>query len=111
MSESAAYGGGGTMSANGNARPVITVMVLVLSACLSISQIRAQNASISIADAEVFVYGNEQAIVDAMTKASDRQASQHYCNDLDHVFLVLLDRAYPKPEAHNLIRHSVDALC
>jgi len=86
-------------------------MVLVLSAFLSIPQSRAQKATKTITDAEVFVYGNEQAIVDAITKTSDRRADQTYRNDLDHVFLVLLNRAYPKPEAHNLTRHTVDALC
>ena len=60
---------------------------------------------------EVFVYGNEQALVDAMATRSEPRANQEYPNDLDHVFAVLLSRAYPPPEEHNLARHTVEALC
>jgi carboxyl-terminal processing protease len=62
-------------------------------------------------DAEVFVYGREQTIIDAITKTSDRQADREYRNDLDHVFSVLLNRAYPGPQAHELARRAIDALC
>ena len=87
-------------------------MFLAISAWLSLPvSIWGQEKCISIGNTEVFVYGKEQAIVDAITKDSHRQDNQKYPNELDHVFSVLLNRAYPKPEAHNLIRHTIEALC
>ena len=91
------------MSAGGSANPVVLVMFLAISACVSAPESGwAQEERMSAVHAEVFVYGNEQALVDAMMKRSDRRADQEYRNELDHVFSALLTRAYPKPETDPL---------
>ncbi len=72
---------------------------------------QAEEERIPAANAEVLVYGKEQATVDAMTKSGDHVADQEHRNDLDHAFAVLLARAYPKPAARKLARHTIDSLC
>ena len=76
-----------------------------------ISALEAQQQCTPASNAEVVVYGTENAIVDAMTKKSHAQDNRKYPNELDHVFSVLLCRAFPTPKADNLARHAVDALC
>jgi len=94
------------------AKSVVVAMLLGISIWLSSSEIAwAQEKRICAVGTEVFVYGKEQSLVDAMTHGSDRQANQEYPNELDQVFAVLLARAYPTPEEHSLARHTVDALC
>jgi C-terminal peptidase prc len=63
------------------------------------------------ATTEVHVYGNEQAIVDAITKKSHAAENRTYPNELDHVLSVLLSRAFPTPKAEDLARHTIDAIC
>jgi C-terminal peptidase prc len=72
---------------------------------------RMQSAGAVAVDTEVFTFGQEQSLVDAMTKESDRQSGQTYQNDLDRSLSVLVGRAYPRPEEAELIRSAIDALC
>ena len=60
---------------------------------------------------EVFVYGNEQALVDSMTKGKEDQAPKHFANSMDHAFAVLLARAHPPPEPGELAEKAVASLC
>jgi hypothetical protein len=100
------------MSAGGNAESVTIIIILAISAWLSVTVCGwAQEKPPLAPDIEVFIYGKEQALVDSMTVGSDRQPKQEYRNDLDRSLTVLLSRAYPKPKAHNLVLQTIDALC
>jgi len=98
------------VSTHQNAKSIVAT-ILVLSEYFSGLPTRAQEAKTSFDDREVFVYGREQAIVDAITKANNRQSARKFDNDLDRVFSALLDRAYPKPTADELAGHAIDAIC
>ena len=100
------------MNASGSPRPVVMAMFLAASAWLMAPQgTGAHEQRLSAADTEVLVYGREQAIVDEMTKKTHAPDNRKYPNELDHVLSSLLARAYPRPQANKLARHTVDALC
>ena len=85
------------MRAGGNAESVTMIMVLAISAWLSVTMCgQAQEQLVLAPDTEVFVYDMEQVLVDSMTVSSDRQPKQKYRNDLDRSLSVLLRRACPK---------------
>src|SRR3990172_11055439 len=100
------------VSAVGEVEPIALVMFFAISACLSAPENAwAQEARKTAADVEVLVYGEEQALVEAITEKRDRQVDREHRNELDHVLSVLLARAYPTPKAQDLVRHTIDALC
>ena len=85
-----------------------SVEFFVLLPCENIC---AQDQPAPAAGMEVFVYGNEQALVDSMTKGREDQAPKHFTNSLDHAFAVLLARAHPPPEPGKLADQTVASLC
>ena len=99
------------MRTYGRIEPLATAALIAISVWLSATASGWAQQPKSVSDTEVVVYGREQALVDAITKRAEPQAHQEYPNELDHVLSVLLTRAYPKPDPHNLIRHTIDALC
>ncbi len=104
--------GSKAVSIRKNAKSVVAIVWLAISVWLSSPEIAwTQQQRTPAVDTEVVVYGEENAIVDAITKKSHAQDNQTYANELDHVFSVLLSRAHPKPEANNLARHTIDAIC
>ena len=75
----------------------------------------AQEVPATATEIEVLVYGREQAIVEAIGKRLDSQFAQKFPddkfpNDLDRTLSVLLAKAYPKLEARDLVRPTLDAV-
>jgi C-terminal peptidase prc len=92
-------------------RLLAVVTFLAISSWLSAAETSWAQQEGAPVHTEVIVYGEESAIVDAMTKESHAQDTHKYPNELDHVFSVLLNRAYPKPEPQDLARPVIDAIC
>ena len=61
--------------------------------------------------AEVFVTGDEQAIINRFLQETDEPKTKQFSNDLDHAIAVLLARANPTPDVMDLARAAVVSLC
>lgn len=60
---------------------------------------------------EVFLTGNEQAIINRFAQETDKPVSGRFSNSLDHAFAVLIAKAYPKPDVTRLSRAAITSLC
>jgi len=60
---------------------------------------------------EVFVTGNEQAIINRFLKKTEEPATKQFSNSLDHALAVLVARAHPTPDVMHLARATVVSLC
>jgi carboxyl-terminal processing protease len=87
------------------------ILWLASAAHLPSPGVRALGEPTSPVVTEVLPYGDEQALVDAVTTKREHQADQEYDNDLDRALAVLLKRAYPSPDARDLIRRTIESLC
>jgi C-terminal peptidase prc len=100
------------MRARINTKPIIVAVLSITSVYFLDSETAwSQQPTKPTVGAEVFTYGNEQAMVNTILKRDDHPSSQEFQNDLDFVFSVLLTRAYPTPKADHLIQQTINAIC
>ncbi|MGD9128672.1 MAG: PDZ domain-containing protein, partial [Planctomycetia bacterium] len=101
------------MNRNKNHKTFIaTILFTCLVGLAALSIASAQIPDLFSNDTEVLVYGDEQAIVNAITeKNKPQKINKKHQNELDHVFFILLRRAHPKPKPERLLRHTINAMC
>jgi len=61
--------------------------------------------------AEVFITGDEQAVINRFVKKTDEPTIKQFPNGLDHAIAVLVARANPTPDVMRLARTAVASLC
>lgn len=81
--------------------------------CLVLGADKLSAAGLSDAGSrvEVFLTGNEQAVINRFVKETDRPLTGQFSNSLDHAVAVLVAKAYPKPDAMGLARATIVSLC
>ncbi len=62
-------------------------------------------------EANIFLTGNEQAIINRFLRQPAEPNPKQFSNSLDHAMAVLVARAHPTPEATRLARATVVSLC
>ncbi len=65
----------------------------------------------SVPAVEVFITGNEQAIVDSFTNKGKTPGAEKFPNVLDHALSVLLLKGYPQPDVEKIAQGVVISLC
>ncbi|MFA6564959.1 MAG: protein kinase [Verrucomicrobiia bacterium] len=64
-----------------------------------------------LTEANVFLTGNEQAIINRFLKQPEEPNPKQFSNSLDHALAVLIARAHPTQEVMHLARATVISLC
>jgi len=86
---------------------VLFVTALAVGACAG----ERTNTAVSLPEANVFITGNEQAVINRFLKQPAEPNPKQFSNSLDHVLGVLVARAEPTPEVMRLARATVVSLC
>ncbi|MCX6898446.1 MAG: S41 family peptidase [Verrucomicrobia bacterium] len=86
---------------------VLFVTALAVVACAA----DGTNTAVTLPEANIFLTGNEQAIINRFLKQPAAPDPKRFSNSLDHAIAVLVVRAEPKPEVMRLARAAVIALC
>ena len=85
--------------------------LVLLCLILGAEKLSAADATNAGQRVEVFLTGNEQAVINRFLKETDKPVTGQFSNSLDHAFAVLIAKAYPKPEVTRLARATISSLC
>ena len=100
------------MGLHGRTRVAAAVSSLALSVLILCAKGScAKDERGPVVPTKVFLTGNEQAVIDSFADKTKAFSAEQFPNSLDHVFTVLLSKAYPQPDPEKLARNAVISIC